>query len=98
MRTTFNVSQEICFLKEGENLLQHVTTSYNMLQDVTKKRSPRTSLAVDQKFFFLNGGINCYNVLQRVTMHCKRLQEIGMCTAFDVAQTIYFLKEGEKLL
>ena len=34
--TTFSVAQEILFLKEGENLLQHVTTSYNTLQDVTK--------------------------------------------------------------
>ena len=36
MYTTFNVAQEIFFLKEVGKLLQHVTTSYNALQDVTK--------------------------------------------------------------
>ena len=32
----FNIAQEIFLLKEGKKLLQHVTTSYNALQDVTK--------------------------------------------------------------
>ena len=36
MCAAFNVAQEIFFLKEGEKLLQHVTTSYNAFQDVTK--------------------------------------------------------------
>ena len=36
MCTIFNVTQETFFLKEGGKLLQHVTTSYNALQDITK--------------------------------------------------------------
>ena len=36
MCTTFNITQEIFFLKEGEKLLWHVTTSYNALQDITE--------------------------------------------------------------
>ena len=53
MRTTFNVAQEIFFLKEEEKLLQHVTASYSALQEITKTPQPRTSLKVAQKFFFL---------------------------------------------
>ena len=36
LRTTFNITQDIYFLKDREKLLSHVTTSYNALQDVTK--------------------------------------------------------------
>ena len=69
---------------------------YKMLQ---KQCSQKTSLKIAQKFFFfLKEGISCYNVLQQVTMRYKRLQKIGMCTTFNVAQRIYFLKKGEKLL
>ena len=138
MCTTFSVAQEIFFLKEGEKLLQHVTTSYNVSQEVTKttqpkdwfdscskvlfflkdeiscynvlqevtmrcnrlqnQRSPRTSLKVAQKFFFfLKEVMSCYNMLQQVTVRYKKLQKIGMCTTFNVAQEIFFLKEGEKV-
>ena len=41
MRTTFNDAQEIFFLKKGEKLLQHVTTSYNVLQELTKTTQPK---------------------------------------------------------
>ena len=53
MCTTFNVAQEIFFLKEGEKLLQPVTTSYNALQEVTK--SPWLTVA-QKSFFFLKEG------------------------------------------
>ena len=71
MCTTFNVTQEIFFLKEAQKLLQYVTTSCNALQ---KQCSPRTSLTVAQKFFFskegdklLLGATASYNALQEVT-------------------------------
>ena len=48
--------------------------------------------------FFLKEVISCYNVLQQITVRHKRLQKIGMRTAFNVAQEIYFLKEEEKLI
>ena len=41
MRITFNDAQEIFFLKEGEKLLQRVTTSYNALQEVTITTQPK---------------------------------------------------------
>ena len=40
--------------------------------------------------------ITRYNELQCVTS--KKLQKIGMCTTFNEAQEIFFLKKGEKLL
>ena len=72
MCTTFNVAQEIFFLKEGEKLLQPVTTSYNALQEVTK--SPWLTVA-QKSFFFSKGGISCYNLLQQFTIGFKKLQK-----------------------
>ena len=78
------------------------TTRYSKLQCVA--RDYKDTAAKDQfescpkVLFSLKEVISCYNVLQRVTVHYKRLQKIGMCTTFNVAQGIYFLKEGEKLL
>ena len=42
--------------------------------------------------------ISCFNVLQQVTTRYKRLQKIGMSTTFKVAEEIFFLNEGDKLL
>ena len=99
MCTTFNVTQEVFFLKEGEKLLQHVTTSYNALQDITKTgQSKDQSGSCSKVICFLKEMISCYNVLQQVAMRYKKLQKIDMCTTFNITQGIYFLKEGEKLL
>ena len=69
---------------------------YKILQ---KQRSPSTSSKVAQKFFFfLKEVISYYSVLQQVTMRYKKSQKVGMCTTFNVAKEIFFLKEGEKLL
>ena len=96
MYTTFNVAQEIFFLKEWEKLLQHVTTSYNALQDVTKTvQSKDYFQSCGKVLFFLKEVINCYNVLQQATMRSKKLQKIDMRTTFNVAERIYVLMEGE---
>ena len=79
-----------------------VKTRYNGLQYVTRyyKNNPAQGLVwkSPKKSFFLKEVISCYNVLQQVTMRYKKLQKIGMSTAFNVAQEICFLKEREKLL
>ena len=99
MYPTFNVAQEIFFLKEGKKLLQPVTTSSNSLQDVTKTAQLNDWFESCAKvIFFLKEVISCYNVLQQVTMRYKRLQKIGLRTTFNVAQEIYFLNDREKLL
>ena len=99
MYTTFNVAQEIFFLKEGKKLLQHVTTSSNALQDVTKTAQSNDWFESCAKvIFFLKEVISSYNVLQQVTMRYKRLQKIGLRTTFNVAQEIFFLNDREKLL
>ena len=56
-----------------------------------------TTFNVAQKIFFWRQGKSCYNTLQWVTKHYKKLQKIGMRTNFNVAQEIFYLKEGEKL-
>ena len=72
MYTTFNVAQEIFFLKEGEKLLQHITTSYNALQDVTKTAQSNDWFENCAKvIFFLKEVISCYKVFQQVTMRYK---------------------------
>ena len=54
-----------------------------------------TSLKVAQEFFFfLKEVISCYNVLQQVTMHCKRLQkQYSPRTSLKVLQKFFFSKE-----
>ena len=99
MCTTFNVTQEVFFLKEGEKLLQHVTTSYNALQDITKTAQSKDQFGSCSKVIcFLKEVISCYNVLQQVAMRYKKLQKIGMCTTFNIPQGIFFLNEGGKRL
>ena len=100
MYTTFNVAQEIFFLKEWEKLLQHVTTSYNALQDVTKTvQSKDYFQSCGKVLFFLKEVINCYNVLQQATMRSKKLQKIDMRTTFNVAENLCSDgRGGEKLL
>ena len=40
--------------------------------------------------------ISCYNVLQQVTMHYKRLPKKGMGTTFKVAQEVFFSDRRRK--
>ena len=49
-----------------------------------------------KSYFFLKELINCYNVLQEVTMHHKRLQKIDMGTTFKVAQEVFFFDRTGK--
>ena len=91
--------KKIFFLKEGEELLQHVTMGYNALQDIAKTTQPKHQFESCPKvLFFLKEVISYYSVLQQVTMRYKKSQKVGMCTTFNVAKEIFFLKEGEKLL
>ena len=60
MCTTFNITQEIFFLKEGEKLLWHVTTSYNALQDITETAQSKDKFENFSKvLFFLKEGMSC---------------------------------------
>ena len=65
-----------------------------------QKTFDRTLLSMWLRKFFSEGRgkavITRYNELQCVTS--KKLQKIGMCTTFNEAQEIFFLKKGEKLL
>ena len=74
MYTTFNVAQEIFFLKEWEKLLQHVTTSYNALQDVTKTVQSKDYFESCTKVLFFSKGGD--KLLQRVTTSYNAFQEV----------------------
>ena len=52
MCTTFNVTQRIYFLKEGEKLLQQGTMRYKRLQKI----GMCTTLNVTQRIYFLKEG------------------------------------------
>ena len=97
--TSLTVAQKFFFFSKGGiscyNLLQQFTIGFKKLQ---KQRNPSTGWKCPKSSFFLKEVISCYNVLQRVTMCYKRLQKTGMYTTSNIAQGIYFLKEGEKLL
>ena len=72
---------------------------YNALQDIAKTTQPKHLVRkLPKSSSFLKEVISYYSVLQQVTMRYKKSQKVGMCTTFNVAKEIFFLKEGEKLL
>ena len=77
-----------------------VITRCNRLQCVTKCYKNNSTQRLVEKLLktcnFLKDVISCYNLLQQVTMHYKRLQEKGMGTTFKVAPEVFFLIEREK--
>ena len=79
-----------------------VIARYNGLQCVTRYCKNNAAQALVRKLpkssSFLKEVISYYSVLQQVTMRYKKSQKVGMCTTFNVAKEIFFLKEGEKLL
>ena len=97
--TSLTVAQKFFFFSKGGiscyNLLQQFTIGFKKLQ---KNGTQVLFESVRKVLFFLKEVISCYNVLQRVTVCYKRLQKTGMYTTSNIAQGIYFLKEGEKLL
>ena len=52
MGTTFKVAQEVLFLKESDELLEHFATDYNVLLDLTKNCDLKKWELVTQKISF----------------------------------------------